>query len=174
MMRTKGLWTKYGDAIIRGLESATGLQFINGATIIIGYDQSKSSWSGRSGNHGRKAISILLPEERCVASDDLILWLPIHELGHRLLDQHNIRTEATNNEDNWDEQEHKLLFSILIEAMFIAFGREHANKIIEDYPECGYTDSSFGHTRAWRWAISKTPNERKHSWNRYLTRYKSG
>ena len=172
-MRAKGLWAKYGDAVIKGLESATGLHFINGATITIGHDQSQFSWSGRSGNHGRKTISIFLPEKRSVASDDLILWLLIHELGHRLLDQHNIRTETTDGEDDRDEQEHKLLFSILIEAMFIAFGKEHAKKIIEDYPEHGYVDASFGHTRAWRWAMSKTPDERRCAWSRYMTLYGS-
>lgn len=106
----------------------------------VGYNtQSDTLWSAPAGYTGKKSITIALPGGHRPTSDNLILWLLIHELGHRLLDQHNIRSTPTQNEEQWHEQEHKLLFSFLLEAMYYAFGKDRSTTIMQEHIQIGDT-----------------------------------
>ena len=115
---------------------------------------SNSLWFGSAGFDRKKAISIEIPASK-VISDDIILWLLIHEIGHRLLDQHNIQTPTVKDRDIFNEQEHRLLFSFLIEAIKIGFGSQHAKAIMEHIAKDSLGISS---DKAWKWSISMTPH----------------
>ena len=168
--RVQRLYKEYEDNIVSGLETASGLSFRRGFTVVVSNLTSNSLWFGSAGFDGKKAISIEIPASR-VISDDIILWLLIHEIGHRLLDQHNIQTPTVKARDIFNEQEHRLLFSFLIEAIKISFGSQHAKSIIESGPKRGYKDMKFGHTRAWKWAVSMTPKQRKAAWKKLKASY---
>lgn len=158
--RVQRLYKEYEDNIISDLETASGLSFRRGFTVVVGdITGDRYKWSTRSGIDRKKATLIEI-DASAVTSDDLILWLLIHEIGHRLLDQHNIQTPTVRDKDIFNEQEHRLLFSFLIDAIEIGFGRQRTKSIIEAGPERGY------HTRAWKWATSMTPKQRKAAWNK--------
>ena len=55
------------------------------------------------------------------------------------------------------------IYSFLIEAMEIAFGSQRAKAIIKDGTKDGLRP---GATKAWKWAISMTPKQRKAAWNK--------
>jgi hypothetical protein len=162
--RTKAVWRKYNTAVIRSLEESAGLKFTHGCVIKVAYIQTNDiAWEGRSGKDQQNAIVLLFPKIP-IMFEELTLWLIIHELGHRLLDQHGIRHSFIELEDDrmWTELEHRLLFLFLTEAIHKALGDELSDKVIDNFPAVGYVDDRFPHTRAWIWAHKLTDSQRSH------------
>lgn len=156
--RVKHLWNKRSVDIIQALQSSSGLQFTHGAVIKVGYTD--DDWGGSAGYMGEKAILLLFPRHQILDFDKLAIWLIMHELGHRLLEQHGLKTRYSNLEDieSWHEREHRLLFLFLIDALD-SLG-DDGRRIKQNFPERGYSDVSYGNTRAWRWARSFSPEQR--------------
>lgn len=166
--RVRRVYAQFGAKMVEALESVSGLYFTSGVAVRVGYGET-NTWGGGAGYHGQKAVSLLFPKESRTNFDQLALWLMMHELGHRLLEQHCIQHHynADDNEDCWHEAEHRLLFLFLIDALK-TFG-EQGERIIKMFPETGYTDDSYGNTRAWRWANALTQQERHDLLGRIIT-----
>lgn len=114
--RVKRVWGGYKTEALDALQSCSGLSFISGATIKVGYIE--KDWEGSSGYTDRKSITALFPKTGMVNFDGLVLWLIMHELGHRLLEQHGIANSLKDMESEiWHEREHMLLFLFLIDAI---------------------------------------------------------
>lgn len=155
--RLKRLWSERGDAMVAALQNTSGHNFGRGVTVRVGYSQDAGlPWSGSAGFAGKKALTLTISRD-LLPVDEALLWLLMHELGHRLLEQNGVQTSfsAAGSRDAWDEQEHRLLFAFLIDALFAAFSPAEARKIIDTFPGTGYSDADDGTTRAWRWALQK-------------------
>lgn len=150
--RVKRVWAEHGHNMVKALEQQAGVQFQHGVTVQVAY-ATDDWWGGAAGRGGRTAIRIYCQRELVDTYDEHIAWLLMHELGHRLLQQHGVehRTEEFASEDSWHEAEHRLLFAFLIPAIHQAFDKEFADRLVRTNPEIGYEQMEYGHTRAWRW-----------------------
>ena len=161
--RVQRLYKEYEDNIVSGLETASGLSFRGGFTIVVGdVTGDHSTWFLGSGIDKKEAALIEL-DASAVIGDDLILWILIAQIGYRLLSQHHIYPPTVEDKEVLSEEWSRLIYSFLIEAMEIAFGGQHAKAIIKDGTKDGLRP---GGTKAWKWATNMTPKQRKAAWKK--------
>ena len=161
--RVQRLYKEYEDNIISGLETASGLSFRGGFTIVVSdITGDHYKWFTRSGIDRKKATLIEI-DASAVIGDDLILWILIAQIGYRLLSQHHIYPPTVEDKEVLSEEWSRLIYSFLIEAMEIAFGGQHAKAIIKDGTKDGLRP---GGTKAWKWATNMTPKQRKAAWKK--------
>ena len=158
--RIRRVWSVHSSDIVSVLQASSGLRFQSGWKIIVGFSDTEL-WEGTTGYSKRRAITLLFPRKETLNYDNLVIWLIIHELGHRLLEQNGVQSMYDKHvkEEEWHENEHKLLFLFLIDALKLLGPR--GEKILQDYPAAHYTAPHSGHTKAWRWANNLTPDQRK-------------
>ena len=166
--RVQRLYKEYEDNIISGLEAASGLSFLRGFTIVVSdITGDHYKWFTRSGIDRKKATLIEI-DASAVIGDDFILWILIAQIGYRLLSQHHIYPPTVEDEEVLSEEWGRLIYSFLIEAVETAFGSQRAKAIIKDGTKYGLRP---GTTKAWKWAISMTPKQRKAAWNKLKVSY---
>lgn len=160
--RVKRIWDKYGQAVIKSLECSSGLQFISGVKVKVGLDDDPALWNGFSGHDGKLAIRILMPSASFLHYNELTVWLMAHELGHRLLDQHQIgfNLKTMQSESEWDYYEHKLLFLFLQPALAQALTEDFYESLINNVVTYGYSNPSNSLAKAWSWSNSLSPQKR--------------
>ena len=125
----------------------------------VGFTDS-GMWEGSAGYVGRKAIALLFPKLPPAEFDELVLWLAMHELGHRLLEQNGVQhTYDGGDMEKWHEMEHRLLFLFLIDALMLL--GERGERAVRTFPPMAYTDRRYGNTRAWRWAKNLSAKQRR-------------
>lgn len=157
--RVKRIWDRYGQAVIKSLECASGLQFISGVKVRVGLNDDPALWNGFSGHDGKLAIRILMPSASFLHYNELTVWLLAHELGHRLLDQHQIgfNLKTMQSESEWDYYEHKLLFLFLQPALAQALTEYFYESLIKNIVSYGYSTPSYPLAKAWNWANKLSP-----------------
>ena len=85
-----------------------------------------------------------------------------------MLGQNRVWPQTVKNKEILNERWSRLIYSFLIEAVEIAFGSQHAKAIMEHIAKDSLGISS---DKAWKWAISMTPKQRKVAWNKLKTAY---
>jgi hypothetical protein len=154
------IWQQIGETYLSALQELTGLQF-NEKTIIVRCGKFPISLSGIS---GKDAMKIALHDvyangryEYSRKSDDEIIGLLTHELGHRLLASNDIY--VPDPYPRRDYEVHRQLNIFLYDSWLLAFGQEQSQRIAtyehfskDEHPEL-YS--------AWEWATTLTPEERK-------------
>jgi hypothetical protein len=160
--RVKHTWAKHGSAIIDALQETSGIQFSHSAVVKVQFCKDPNWWDGGAGHTRKRAISISLPKSTFAAYDEAIIWLLAHELGHRLLDQHNLEFNYNNfvSEEDWHYYQHKLLFIFLIDSLAHALDSDQYRKLLKNLPCVGYSGDD-GTSRAWKWANNLAIAERR-------------
>ena len=162
--KAKEVWRARGTDIIDSIEDSSGLMFVRGLKVKIGYLETHDyTWEGNAGKPMQKAITLLFPKSPELF-EEMFLWLIIHELGHRILDQNNVRYDqrSVKDEATWTELEHRLLFLFLSESIYGSLGKKLGDRVLDNFPEKGYFDDSLPHTKAWLWAKRLTDSQRKY------------
>ena len=135
--RVQRLYKEYEDNIVSGLETASGLSFRGGFTIVVGdVTGDHSTWFLGSG---------------------------IDLIGCKLLGQNHVWPQTVKNKEILNERWSRLVYSFSIDAIEIGFGSQHAKSIMEHIAKDSLGISSG---KAWKWAISMTPKQRKAAWKK--------
>lgn len=166
--RVQRLYKEYEDNIISGLEAASGLSFRRGFTIVVGdITGDHNTWFLGSGIDKKEAALIEL-DASAVIGDDLILWILVNLTGCKLLGQNHVWPQTVKNKEILNEQWGQLVYSFSIDAMEIGFGSQHAKSIMEHIAK-----DSLGISidKAWKWAISVAPKQRKAAWKKLKKTY---
>ncbi len=161
--RVQRLYKEYENNIVSGLETASGLSFRRGFTIVVSdITGDHSTWFLGSGIDKKEAALIEL-DASAVIGDELILWILVNLTGCKLLGQNHVWPQTVKNKEILNERWSRLIYSFLLEAVETAFGSQRAKAIIKDGTKYGLRP---GTTKAWKWAISMTPKQRKAAWNK--------
>lgn len=168
--RVRRVYNEWGARIIDALEQSSGLAFSSGINVRVQMSEN-TMWEGDAGKVGREAVHIDLPKNLASQedADGLIIWLLIHELGHRLCEQHGLWFRYHDNDlPGWTEAEHRLLFLFLVDALYLL--GERGELVIKNWIEFGYprSDMSYPHTKAWVWAFDMNSNKRQDIWQKFL------
>lgn len=168
--RVRRVYDEWGVRIIDALERSSGLTFSSGVNVRVQMSES-TTWEGGAGKVGRKAIHIDLPKNLAAQedADGLIIWLLIHELGHRLREQHGLGFMYHDNDlPGWTEAEHRLLILFLIDALYLL--GERGELVIKNWIELGYprSDMYYPHTKAWVWAFDMAQDKRRELWRAFI------
>lgn len=161
--RVQRLYKEYENNVVSGLETASGLSFRGGFTIVVGdVTGDHSTWFLGSGIDKKEAALIEI-DASAVIGDDLILWILVNLIGCKLLGQNRVWPQTVKNKEILNERWSRLVYSFSVDAIEIGFGSQHAKAIIKDGTKYGLRP---GTTKAWKWAISMTPKQRKAAWNK--------
>jgi len=85
-----------------------------------------------------------------------------------LLGQNRVWPQTVKNKEILNERWSRLVYSFSVDAIEIGFGSQHAKAIMEHIAKDSLGISS---DKAWKWAISMTPKQRKAAWNKLKTAY---
>ena len=126
-----------------------------------GWSNKQSSVGSTSGFSGRKAISLRYASSN--PSESRVLAETLHELGHRLLDQHGVPSVVADG-DAWVFESHRQLFVFLGDVIAQAFDRDLANRILGEI-QAGYEDATRSdqapYLNAWRWSSDRSVVRRR-------------
>ena len=166
--RVQRLYKEYEDNIISGLEAASGLSFRRGFTIVVSdITDDHSTWFLGSGIDKKEAALIEL-DASAVIGDDLILWILVNLIGCKLLGQNRVWPQTVKNKEILNERWSRLAYSFSVDAIEIGFGSQHTKSIMEYIAKDSLGVSS---DKAWKWAISMTPKQRKAAWKKLKASY---
>lgn len=166
--RVQRLYKEYEDNIISGLETASGLSFRRGFTVVVGdVTGNHSMWFLGSGIDKKEAALIEL-DASAVIGDDLILWILVNLIGCKLLGQNRVWPQTVKNKEILNERWGRLVYSFSADAIEIGFGSQHAKSIMENIAKDNLGISS---DKAWKWTANMTPKQRKAAWNKFKTAY---
>lgn len=161
--RVQRLYKEYENNIISGLEAASELSFLRGFTIVVSdITGDHYKWFARSGIDRKKATLIEI-DASAVIGDDLILWILINLTGCKLLGQNHVWPQTVKNKEILNERWSRLVYSFSVDAIEIGFGSQHTKSIMEHIAKDSLGVSS---DKAWKWAISMTPKQRKAAWKK--------
>ena len=166
--RVQRLYKEYEDNIVSGLETASGLSFRRGFTIVVSdITDDHSTWFLGSGIDKKEAALIEL-DASAVIGDDLILWILINLTGCKLLGQNRVWPQTVKNKEILNERWSRLVYSFSVDAIEIGFGSQHTKSIMEHIAKDSLGVSS---DKAWKWAISMMPKQRKAAWKKLKASY---
>jgi hypothetical protein len=132
------LWADEGDAIIAGLERASGLTFPETDVKAIVFEGVSSSGFGNTPMHLRASYPA-----------DVKKATLAHELGHRMNAQLRKRPREID--------EHRLLFLYLYEVWESLWGKEFADRqVVVESGRKGLYD----YEAAWKWALALGKDQR--------------
>lgn len=166
------LWKRHGSSVLAAFREVTGVSFRSGIRVKVagGWSNTRGRFGSTAGFHARKAISLRYAS--CNPSDSRVLAETMHELGHRLLEQHEVRSRAIDV-DRWIFESHRQLFVFLIDVIEHAFYRDVAVGVIEEMT-VGYEDPTRSdqapYLNAWRWSCGRPAWRRRQLTRRMFTR----
>lgn len=137
----KDIWEKDGERIVKKFKEISGLDFIEKEITAIVFEGISNS--GKVYVSPMKLRASLLKEEKKATLT--------HELGHRLLFQHNIKK-------NKELGEHQILDLILYDIWADLYGNEFSDGQVER--ESNRKNPKAPYKECWQWALSKNRNER--------------
>ena len=158
----RSLWQRIGGKYLATACAITGLTFTE-SSITVRCGKFNPS---QSGNPGREAMRIGMHYlingegyEPARKSDDALIDVLSHELGHRLLHNHDI--VVARNAPRRDYEVHRQLFVFLYNTWAAAFGEKRAAQIAHgaNYPAHPEYQAYY---EAWEWArcLSKRTRSR--------------
>ena len=135
------IWKKEGKRIIGKMEAISGLNFGEKEIKAIVFEGVSHS--------GRANVSPM--KLRASYQNDLKKAALIHELGHRLLSGHGVKSKGLSS--------HQILYLILYDIWRDLYGKEFADQQVEI--ESRRKNPVAPYRESWQWALSKSRVERK-------------
>lgn len=151
------LWWEHSHAILTAFHQVTGLSFRQSTITALVYPSHK-------GESGWYHHAMRLPGKFSDKNDPLIVL--VHELSHRLLSGNALYFEAQFSRTLSQEYAHRLSYLFDKDVIQEALGGKHARRYME--AKSALCEMSNGHTRAWHWVSSLSPEVKRRAVRRLV------
>jgi hypothetical protein len=165
------LWKTFGPKYVNIAEKVTGLHFSQNV-MVVRCGKFRTSISGIPNRRAIEIGTYMLGSsggfEQVRKTDDALMCVLAHELGHRLLLDNDIA--VADDAPRRQYEVHRQLYVVMYETLVEVFGADRAKQIFAQDARPHEPEQSDFH-EAWQWAYDLSPTMR-HELIAHLVEYK--